>query len=641
MHGWTGKILRVNLTNSGITSFSTAPYAEKYLGGRGIASRLYRETVALETAAFDPANRLIFMTGVLVASGAQGATRLSVVGKSPMCYPEGYCFGNMGGYLGAELKNAGYDGLVIEGRAPAPVYIWINDDSVSIRDASHLWGRGVYKVGEMLQAEHGERTRFVTTGVAGERLVRTAIICGSHQSTATGGFGAVMGSKNLKAVAVRGTGRPSIEDPPRLKELNRYTIKLSERYWPGIPPKIAATGHADLVKIVSRGPCYQCGLECFRGIYRYGDRLEGLRRCQAMEYYLPWQFSKKEEPVETLFDAPTLANDYSIDTFELEKMVDWLYACYKSGSLTEAETGLPLSEMGTRKFLETLLHAIAYREGFGDTLAEGMVRAREKVNPRARAMFSQLFAPIGVLDLSPPRAIVAHALLYPMEPRVHQPLIHDMTNVIRAWTANRLEPGRTPVTSKVVRDVARVFWGSEAAADLSGYEGKALAAKLVQDRTYIKDSLGLCDPAWPMSYSFNTPDYMGDPDLEAKLFTAVTGRPGEIIQPCAERIASVQRSILVREGRRLPEADFPPDFNFTEPLQASPHGLKVIVPGPDGEPLDATGKVLDRAKFITMLKEYYRLRGWDEATGRPLPATLAALGLDDLVPDFWGEKARD
>ena len=118
MHGWMGKILHVNLNKSEIKTIDTQPYAEQYIGGRGIASRIYWETVVPETKAFDPENQLVFMTGPMVATGAQAATRLSIVGKSPMTIPDGYCYGNLGGYFPAELKKAGFDGVIIEGRAP-------------------------------------------------------------------------------------------------------------------------------------------------------------------------------------------------------------------------------------------------------------------------------------------------------------------------------------------------------------------------------------------------------------------------------------------------------------------------------------------------------------------------------------------
>jgi aldehyde:ferredoxin oxidoreductase len=631
MYGWMGKILHVDLNNSELKTIETQQYADQYIGGRGIASRIYWETVAPEAKAFDPENRLIFMTGPMVATGAQASTRLSVIGKSPMTIPEGYCYGNIGGFFPAELKKAGFDGVVIEGRAPKPVYLWIHDNEAELLDASSLWGQGACRTGEVLQQVHGEKAHFLTTGVAGENLVRTSVIVGSHQASSSAGFGAVMGSKNFKALVVKGTRKPSVAAPDKLKELNRYTVKISKRVRLSMPPTVAATQHDYLLEVIGKGGCYQCGLECIRGLYRYGHRLEGYRKCQAQGYYLPWKYSQEDEPVETFFDAPTLANDYSIDTWELESIVDWLYDCYKSGALTEQETGLPLSKIGTREFLERLLHSIAYREGLGDVLAEGLVRAGEKISDKARAMFPYNLAPIGKHDLFPPRVIVVHALLYPMEPRVHHNVLHETAWVYVAWSFNQLEPGLTPVTTKVVHDIARAFWGCDEAGDLSSYGGKALAAIKVQNRDYSRDSLGLCDFAYPITYSFNTPDHVGDPDIEAKIFTAVTGIAGEEVDRCGERVCNLQRAILVREGRRVPEADFPPEYNFTEPIQALAHFPVTVVPGPDEEAVDIRGKILDRAKFTSMLKEYYRLRGWDEKTGLPQAETLVALGLDDLT----------
>ena len=325
--------------------------------------------------------------------------------------------------------------------------------------------------------------------------------------------------------------------------------------------------------------------------------------------------SREDEPVETFFDAPTLANDYSIETWELESMVDWLYACYQSRSLTEQETGLPLSKIGTREFLDKLLHSIAFREGFGDTLAEGLVRVSEKVSDRAKVMLSRNIAPIGTHDLFPPRIFVAHSLLYTMEPRVHHLLLHEIGFVYVAWALNQLQPGLTPVTTEVFHHVARAFWGSDEAGNLSSYDGKALAVKKIQNRCFLKDSLGLCDFAYPITYSFNTPDHVGDPDLEARIFNAVTGIPGKELDRFAERVCNLQRAILAREGRRVPEADFPLDFNFTEPLKNIPNFELSMIPGPDEKTVDVVGRMLDRDRFTNMLKEYYHLRKWDEETG--------------------------
>lgn len=613
MYGWMGKILRVDLTSSEISTIPIQPYANMYLGGRGIASRLYWETVQPDISAFDPANHLIFVTGPLVATGAQGATRMAVAGKSPMAYPERYCYGNIGGFFPAELKKAGYDGLVITGKAPGPVYLLIEDSSVTLPDASELWGKGACTVGEMLPDIHGDRTRFLTTGIAGENLVRSAIIYGSHHSTSTAGFGAVMASKNLKAVAVKGTGKPSVSDPSKLKELNRYTISISKRLDLTIPPDVTMSGHGHLLKAVGKGRCYQCGLTCIRNRYRYGDRpdLEDYRRCEAMEYYMPWKYGQEEEPVETFYNAPVLANDLSLCTFELRSMINWLYDCFQAGALTEEETGLLLSKIGTAEFLESLLYSIACRKGFGELLAEGLFRASRKVPEKARALLNPGVLPVGEIDINLPRSSVVQAILDPMEPRMSRPLAHAGFARV-AWMTNRMSPDVSPVTSEVFKEIAERFWGSADAADASSYEGKALAALNIQNRSYIEDSLGLCDSAWPIAYSFSGPDPAGDPDLEARLFTAVTGVNGEEIDACADRIMNVQRMIMIREGRKVPEDDFPPESLFS---------------GPAG----TAGNALDKTKFIDLLGEYYRLRGWDE-NGVPACETLSDLGMTDMLP---------
>jgi aldehyde:ferredoxin oxidoreductase len=633
MNGWMGKILHVDLTNGKINEISTKPYADKYLGGRGIASRLYWEKVNPETSAFDRDNRLIFMTGPVTAAGAQAAARMFICAKSPMAYPERYCYGNMGGFMPAEIKKAGWDGIVIDGRASKPVYLSINDSHVELRNASHLWGQDAYRVGEILAQEQGDKMRFVTTGIAGENRVRTAVLFGSQLATITAGMGAVMGSKNLKAITVRGTGTISIADRARLIELTKHALKIKKTASLAIPPRIGMTNHGHVIKEVGQRHCYQCGMFCSKYIYRFGNdpELEDLRGCQAMEFYLPWLYGKEDEPVKTFFDAPTLANSYSIDTFELQSMIEWLYACYKSDALTEAETGLPLSKIGTREFLEKLLHAIAHREGFGDILAEGMVRARSKVPEKAKAKYFNSIAPIGQHDGVPPRAYIAHALLYPFENRMHPITVHEMGYVQLAWGINQADPLSSPINPEIVTQIARLFWGSEAAVDQTTYEGKAVAARNIQNRTYLRDSLGLCDYIYPITYSYSTPDHIGDPEIEGKIFEAVTGHSAADLSTYAERIFNLQRLIFVREGHRIPEDDFPPEFNFTEPLVFSVHGAKILMPGPGGKPVDMTGNRLDRDKFKAMLKEFYRLRGWDEETGLPTRQTLIELGMADMI----------
>jgi aldehyde:ferredoxin oxidoreductase len=627
MNGWMGKILLVDLSSSKISTVDTKPYAEKYLGGRGIGLALYWEHVRSEVKPYDPGNCLIFTVGPVVATGAQGATLTSVVGKSPVAAAEGFCYGNLTGFIGPELKKAGYDGILITGKASKPVYILIEDDKVQIKDASALWGKvNGYGTGAYLEQTHGDKTRWIVIGAAGENLVRTALALATHDCTVSAGFGAVMGSKNLKAIAVRGSGKVQVAQEELMKSLNRYTFRISKRVRLSVPPMIEGTKHASKLEVVGKGGCYLCGLECVAGIYRYGGKYTAHRKCQSVEYYLPWKYGQEEEPIETFFKAPYMANDYGYDSWEMTSIMDWLYDCYKAGALTEQETGLPLSKMGTAEFLQKLMDAIAHRQGIGKLLAEGLWRGARQAPEKARALLRPSVAPIGHNYIFSPRQYPVMALFYPFEPRVHHLNYHDIAFVQIAWTFEHMTTGSTGVTNALVRRIAKEIWGSEAAADLSGYEGQALAAKTIQNRTYIKESLGLCDWAYPIAYSFNTPDHFGDPELEEKLFSAVTGVDAKVLDEIGERIYNLQRLILLREGRQTPEADHPADFNYTEPLR-SVQGTGIFVPGPADTAVDMSGKTLDKTKYLAMLKEFYCLRGWDEETGIPKPETVKKLGL--------------
>jgi aldehyde:ferredoxin oxidoreductase len=188
-----------------------------------------------------------------------------------------------------------------------------------------------------------------------------------------------------------------------------------------------------------------------------------------------------------------------------------------------------------------------------------------------------------------------------------------------------MDPGSNPITLEVFQEIAKVFWGSAESADGSSYEGKALAALKIQDRVFMEDCLGLCDLGWPLAYSFSKPGHVGDPDLEAKIFAAVVGFGSDFIEACVKRVVLLQRAIQLREGRKVPEADFPAEINFTEPPK--PMG-PMMSSGPDDGSESPPGMILDRDKFTRMLREYYYLRGWNEKTGRPLKKTLKELNLE-------------
>jgi aldehyde:ferredoxin oxidoreductase len=628
--GWCGKILRIDLTHAETTDLATMDYADRFLGGRGLATRIYWDEVSPTVSAFDPENCLVLMSGPLAATGVPGASRFAVLSKSPMLMPEGFCYGNLGGYFGPALKKAGYDGVVITGCAERPSYVWIHDGKAEIRDASALWGKGTYAVRDRLREIHGERVRFVTTGVAGENRCRTATLLTDHEGSATGGFGAVMGSKHLKAIAVAGTGRPQVAQPERLGELNLLARRLSERGLLLVPlPK-------EQMRYVGKASCYQCGLDCFRGLFRTASGKEAILKCQSMIFYMPWTGRRPDETIETAVAATRCCNDLSLCTMEMENVIQWLADCHRAGYLTEDEVGLELSEIGTPEFLERLAGMIARREGFGDLLAEGLLRVGDRLGEKAKACFTERVSGVGFGESYAPREYITHAMLYALEPRQPMSMLHEVSFLVARWLLHRLKPELSTTTAEVFRAAAKRFWGSEQAWDMTTYEGKALAAVKIQDRTYAKDSLVLCDFAWPIMDSKNTPDHVGDPTLESRLFSAATGietdEPG--LAQFGERIFNLQRGILLREGWKAKQADVPAGFNFTEPVETDILNPQLLVPGPTEEPVSVRGNVLDRENFEKMRNEFYELRGWDPATGLQKRETLERLGLTDMIAEL-------
>ncbi|MFO7965673.1 MAG: aldehyde ferredoxin oxidoreductase N-terminal domain-containing protein [Desulfobacterales bacterium] len=627
LYGWCGKILDVDLTHGTISERDTRSYANRFLGGRGIATKIYFDRVKPETEAFDPGNCLMLMNGPLTATGAQGASRFEAVGKSPMTLPERFCYGNMGGFFGPALKRAGFDGIVISGRAPRPVYLWITESGAEIRDAAFLWGRGTYAVREALKEMHGKHTRSVCIGPAGESMCRTAALITDHEGAATGGFGAVMGSKNMKAVAVSGTVNPAVFRKDELKALNRYTIHLSRRGTLRMPvPK----QHLKYIKTAS---CYQCGLDCFRGLYRTLNGREEVRKCQSLVFYIPDALMQEDGSIHTALDATAMCNDYGICTMEAGNIIAWLRDCREAGYLSDRDTGLPLSKIGTREFFNDLMEIIVRKEGFGALLAEGLLRAGETLGDEVKSLFGERVGGVGVNGGYTPREYVGTALLWALESRQPIAQLHEISYPIARWLLHLIKPDLSPTNSEVFRAQMIRFQGGDKAWDQTSYEGKALAAKIIQERVMVKDSLLLCEAAWPIMDSFNTPDHVGDPSLESKIFTAVTGietDEAELLR-YGERIFNLQRAVLLREGWKPLVDDYPQEYNFTDPVEMSSINPRMIVPGPGDEPVSFRGNVLDKSKYEDMRREYYALRGWDTATALQTASILNSLDMEDVA----------
>ncbi|MGD8369604.1 MAG: aldehyde ferredoxin oxidoreductase C-terminal domain-containing protein, partial [Desulfobacterales bacterium] len=441
-----------------------------------------------------------------------------------------------------------------------------------------------------------------------------------------------LGSKNLKAIAVIGTRAPQVSDPAALQELNRLTIQLNKRdtsFNPYPPDQISRTGKAS---------CFQCGLDCImRSRFRTRSNREVVRKCQAMFVYFPWVMGRPGEPAETALDATGLCNDLSLCTMEMANIVQWISDGYKAGFLSDAQTGLEIDSLGTWDFFETLCRMIAYREGFGDVLAEGLLRAGETLGEKAKRLFANEVSGVGDGATYSAREYPMNGLLYAFEPRQPIAMLHEVSRIIGMWVMNLQYPGSTPVTADVYRAAAAKFWRHDKAWDLNTHEGKAKAATCIIDRTDVKDSLGLCDSCWPLMFSHHTDDKVGDSSLEARTFTAVTGKEADenALLKFGEVIFNQQRAILLREGRRPKKDDTVADFNFTDPVQSVFMNPDVLVPGEGDLVLSRKGRTLDREAFEKMRDEFYQLRGWDPETGYPGAEKLDELGLSDLVDVNW------
>jgi len=625
--GYAGRIARVDLSTGAVTSIPTENYNQAFLGGQGIAAKIYWDEVSPQVQAFDPENRLIFATGPCAGFKGLSGARWVVCGKSPATSPQFFTHCNLGGSWGTELKAAGFDGLVVQGKADRPVYILIQDDKIKIADASSLWGKGAVQVRKMIKGEHGDSFKVVATGLGGDNMTTLATLLADNDSSGSGGLGAVMGSKKLKAIAVRGSGSVKAARPQQLQELVNHVAELIKDD-PGLEPAVGANFQED--------HCSGCTIECNRGIYEAQDGSKGKFMCQSGSFYKEWAMKYYKEPNDVPFHATRICDHYGLNTKSIVSMIAWLDRCHQAGILTEKSTNLPLTKIGSLEFIQSLTGDIASRRGFGEVLAQGIHHAARSVGSQAVELLYDTITKAGEIMTYTPKTYITTAILYAVEPRqpVHQ--LHEVSRISIPWLHWAQKMPHANLSSSVYRAIAKRFWGSEMAVDYSTYEGKALAAKMIQDRQMGRECLILCDHFVPILYVEHSPDHVGDPSIDSKIFSAITGRDTteEELYRAGERLLNLQRAILAREGHRGRESDVLPDACFTAPLESERLNPDVLLPGKNGEIISRKGAVLEKEKFQKMLGEFYELRGWDRETGLQKEAQLEAMGLHDVARDL-------
>ncbi len=439
------KIIRINLSNR-TTVIEDLPFdaVRQFLGGRAFGANILLREIPAGADPLGPENKLIFATGVLTHSKLSGSSRFSVLAKSPLT--GGYGEAEAGGWWGPELAAAGFNAIILEGQAETPVYLWIHDGEVEIRDAAPIWGKTNKQVYDWLIAEHG-RVRVAQIGPAGENLVRYAHILNElHHANGRSGLGAVMGSKKVKAIAVRGSGEREIADVEAFETLRKWhneylTTSFYGKYFRdhgtsaglefgnmmgGLPTRnfrdmIFEKANEITGKVLdeeytkSRSTCAGCSLRCKPVSYVPGDEtVDPALGGPEYETMAGLGSLLGIGDMAAIVKANALANDLGLDTISLGGSIAFAMECYENGLLTAQDTGgLSLNFGNTASMLE-LIELIAHRKGIGDLLAEGSLRAAQKIGKGAEAFAMQVKGQ--EMPMHDPRTKISQALAFAVCP---------------------------------------------------------------------------------------------------------------------------------------------------------------------------------------------------------------------------------
>jgi aldehyde:ferredoxin oxidoreductase len=624
--GFSGKLIRVDLTHRDISIEETSrDLFENYLGGRGLNMKFLMEESSPHIDPFSPENVLILSAGALGGTLAPASSRLTVTSKSP----ETLLYGKTtsGGHFAPELKLAGYDAIIINGAADCPVYLWIHDDHIEIRDGSHLWGRDVRETDQVLKQELDDpRISTACIGPAGENLVRyAAVMVNIYRCASRCGMGAVMGSKRLKAIAVRGTGSVKVADPETFKRVAlkaRELVKQDQDRWyryfffgtqRGLvwaneggfnPTRNYQTGYIkDAYKIggeqirekyqVRETGCGSCVINCGT-YYEMNDSPYGPGFSEGPEWETVNAFGARLGHVDTQFilKANEYANINGLDISSAGSMIGFVMELYEKGILTKKETGGLDLTWGNTKNIMTLLEKIVKREGFGKLLGESIRTVAESIGAGAEDYAIHVKG-LGMTSVDS-RLTKPYALAFAVNPRGGD---HLHTEIICQF-------GASPEHAEIAKRIS----GTPKGANPLSIEGKARMVKYHEDFCIASDSLGFC-------FFHTLSSHRVTPGIMAQLFESATGIPMTVeqIEKIGERVLALERIFNIREGM-LREEDTLPSRMLKEAI-------------PDGP---SKGFTITRSELEEMLKEYYELHGWDSVTGIPRRETLEDLSIGHL-----------
>ncbi len=612
-NGYTGKILRVDLSNGNIKEETHVDtFYRRYVGGWGIIGYHLLKELPPMIDPLGPENKLVFAAGPITGVPLPGNGRNAVGAKSPLT--GGFGVGEAGGYWGAELKHAGLDGLIFEGVSENPVYLWVKDGEPEIRDAGHLWGKYTKETQETIRKElNDDRVRVSGIGPGGENLVPYACILNDLTNAAgRTGLGAVMGSKNLKAIAVRGSGQVEVADPEKTKELTRTIAKTiapraswqksgGERppYTPNgnLPIRnfqdgefpewadISASGMVSL-GLIKRGmhTCYGCPINCKEQPLEFDDPLAPDPDYAAPEYETAGSLGSccgVGDP-KAVLKGQELCNAYAIDSISTGVTIAFAMECFERGLIDEEVTGGVELRFGNGEAMLETIKLIGERRGFGALLSEGSKRAAEKIGGEAWKYAVNVKGQ--ELPMHDPRLKRALGVGYAVSPTGadHMHNIHDTMVVSDAGVSRIKSMG---ILESLPLD------------DLSSGKVRMLIYFV---NLRVLDNCALMCMFAPWS-----------PNQKVEMFKAVTGWDTSLweLAKVGERALNMARAFNMREGFTEKEDWLPPRMFQTQ----------------NGGPIPDTA--VDPRKLRKAKKTYYRMMGWDEDTGVPTVGKLEELDI--------------
>jgi aldehyde:ferredoxin oxidoreductase len=621
--GYMGKVCRVNLTTG---KASIDPLVEqdvdRFLGCSGYAAKILWGELEAKVEPLSDKNKIVLATGPLTGSLCPSGGSYELCFKSPLTGV--WCQARSGGSFGPKLKKAGFDHLLIEGKSDRPVYLWIRNGRVEIREAAHLWGKGVVDTTDIVQKEVGDADASVAAiGTAGQNQVLfAAVINDRGRAAGRGGGGAILGSKNLKAIAVNGTmdlkvARPEefIDTIQKAEEaLDKYPFENINQYGTSLlvnilnangclPTKYFRYSTFDKAEdisgellaekyLIKRRACYGCSMGCGR----YSSVKEG-----------PWLTPPQEGPeyetinmlgslclnhnMASIIKANHLCNNLGMDTISAGSVIAFAMECFERGILSKGDLGGQELHWGDSDGMVELLKKIAHREGIGDLLANGVRSAGARLGAEDIALH------VKGLELPAHEPRGESKILGLQYAVSHRGACHMHPNWASTWDAGNFDSG--------LRELGMPWPPADKFAE-TGHQ-KGIAYRLVVLQGEIAEILGCC-----IFHSWGAADQCLTPQLYGEMLRSLTGRPvtSEGLMLAAERSWNLKRCFNIREGLtrrddRLPQLMF-------EPL-------------PDGPNKGQHMKDLEG-----MLDEYYDALGWDRETGIPKPETLKKLDLQDI-----------